>query len=271
MSETEDNSCDSPELARDQNRVLLADTHCHFGMYRNRANILARAVDAGVIVVAATSRPSEYRDLNQRFRGTRGLEVGLGFHPECAGSVYVPYELEIFREVVKNVRWISEVGMDGVIAEQVSTCFGNKPTLGAQADLLRSVLERVDENQVLSLHSRGAESHVVREVEAHGHRRAILHYFSGPHTAATQARDAGLYFSVHPEMLKSASGREFIQWVPVDGLLFETDGPYFRFKDHQIEPRDCVSFATDVADIRNVDPSALIRCVSDNYAHLVSG
>jgi TatD DNase family protein len=252
------------------NSTVIADTHCHFGAYSSRDEVLARAVDGEVKIVVATSRPSEYRDLSYRFGASSGIEIGLGFHPECAGSIYVPYELEICRQFVSKVKWISEVGMDAVIADGVSSNFGATPTLVAQRELLDIVLDMARPEQVLSIHSRGAEEDVIDAMRQHGLRRGVLHYFLGSNQLASKARDEGLSFSVHPHMLKSAEGREFVEWVPLDAMLFETDGPYFSTDGRPIEPMDCLNLASAVAEMRGMKTPDLMASVASNFDRLVS-
>jgi TatD DNase family protein len=49
-----------------------------------------------------------------------------------------------------------------------------------------------------------------------------------------KAIELGGYFSINPSMLKTKSGLEVINAVPIDRMLLETDAP-FTFKAQHIE------------------------------------
>ena len=182
--------------------VPIADMHCHLGMYADPEAVTSRANAVDVTVVVATSRASEYRGLIRHRRP--GLRIGLGIHPECAGSVYAPFEVEIFEREVTSTAWISEVGLDGVIADSVSACFGHVPDLAAQQELFDAVLSLAGPDKIYSVHSRGAAHRTVRMLADHGCRRVIMHGFDGSPADRDRALDVGCYFSIHPAMFEQS-------------------------------------------------------------------
>ncbi len=194
-------------------------------------------------MVAATSRASEYRDLSAAISAAPQVLVGLGMHPECAGSIYVPYELEIFTECAFVAKWISEVGLDAPIADAVSDKFGAQPHLDAQLELFNRVLDIAGPDKTYSVHSRGAAAQTLKALESHQIDRVVLHDFTGADKEMQQAIAMGYYFSLHPTMLTSASGARLMAALPLERMLLETDGPYYLWQDHRIEPSDCSSFA----------------------------
>lgn len=249
--------------------MALADVHCHLGMYLNPARVAQRAREADVEVVAATSRASEYRGL--RSEDWHGVTYGLGLHPECAGSVYAPLELEIFASEVEAASWISEVGLDGVIAERVSPHFGATPSLIAQQQLFETVLDIAGADRIYSVHSRGAASATLDILRSHGCQRVVLHSFDGSPEESNRAVMAGYYFSIHPTMLDSAKGRDLIRMLPDDLLLLESDGPYFEWLGHRIEPAHCREMVVALASVRSWSPADLEASMARNFAALTAG
>jgi TatD DNase family protein len=246
----------------------LVDAHCHIGKYPDRDGTVKRARAAGIRPIVATSRPSEFRDLIELFGTNADLDIGLGFHPECAGSVYVPTEIEIFNQYVGRARWISEIGLDGLIADSTSSHFGNIPTLDEQVALFRAVLDRAGCGKVYSIHSRGAESLTIDILNEFSIDRVVLHSFSGTLGEARRAVERGFYFSIHPAMVSTSEGRSIVNWLPVDRMLIETDGPYFAWHDRPIEPSDYREIVAEVSRTRRTDSRDLLDQLGRNYLTL---
>lgn len=249
--------------------MVLADTHCHLGMYADPEAVVARAGAAGAGIVVATSRATEYRGLRHLVRP--GVDLGLGMHPECAGSVYVPFELAIFAQEVASARWISEVGLDGVIDRCVSPCFGAVPDLNHQRELFDAVLDLAGPARAYSVHSRAAAAPTITMLRLHGCHRVVLHGFDGSPADARRAADAGFYFSVHPSMLQSPAGLALIRGLPRELLLVETDGPFYGWSGTHIEPAHCPGIVAALAEARNEPSQALEDQIAINLTALMTG
>lgn len=246
----------------------LADTHCHLGRYAARPAVLARTRLSGTAVLVATARPTESRDLAHVLGPRPDVEVGLGFHPEAAGSGYNEVEFAVLREIVDDFRWVSEVGLDGPIAAGVGPDFGNQPTMAAQQELFERVLAITGPTRGYSVHSRGAERLTVELLRRAGVRHAVLHCFGGDPAEMDAALDAGYHFSVHPSMLRRP---ELLRRLPADRLLLETDGPYERWTGRTIEPADCADLLDAVGAVRRDRTLDLGERVRDNYRALRAG
>jgi TatD DNase family protein len=245
---------------------VAADTHVHIDAYRQRDHVLDAARDAGVVPVIVSGRASEYRNLVALLAG-RGDEVriGLGLHPEAAGSVYAEHELAVLRDHIEGARWIAEVGLDGIIANSVGSFFGSQPSLGQQQQMLEEILSLGVERKLLSVHSRGAEARTVEILAAANARAASFHWFRGDLAAARQVADAGFHFSVNIDMTRTDEGQALIKWIPEELLLWETDGPFTSVDGRPSEPRDVVPLAEVVAGIRTVATETLLTRTWDNF------
>lgn len=221
--------------------------------------------------VVVTTRPSEYRNLHSLFadRGEH-LRLGLGIHPEAAGSVYAEHELRILRQLFDTTQWIAEVGLDGAIAEAVGSFFGSQPGLAEQERMLAEVLALGVRRKVLSVHSRGAEGRLLDMLREAGAPAVALHWYRGNREDAGRAIELGYLFSVNVDMLETAHGRELIRWLPAEHLLFETDGPFTTVDGRPSEPRDVVPLARRVASLRDVPSDEFLAQTLDNFRRLES-
>jgi TatD DNase family protein len=247
----------------------IQDTHCHLGLYRDRQRVLDRANAAAVGIVCATARPSEYRDSTQ-LRSQPSVSVGIGFHPEYAGSVYVSHEQAIFDDEISEAGWVSEVGLDALIADSVSPHLGGVPTMAAQIALFESVLSRTRDDQPISVHSRGAAETAINVLVAHEKPRVVLHFYDGPLDQAKRALDHGYYFSINPASILDSAARELIAWLPAERLLLETDGPFFPHDDRAREPGDLRLFVEDLAELRDDEAELLQKQIAANFDRLIN-
>lgn len=247
-------------------RYRYVDAHCHLGRYPDREGSIAAAARQGVLTVAATSKPSEYRDLRTVLAAIPGVEVGLGFHPEAAASVYQETELAIFGQCAADAYWISEVGLDGVIADRVSDSFGAVPAMAAQQELLEALLTLAGPGHPYSVHSRGAAARTLDVLAAAAFPHVVLHNFEAVHTDARRALDLGYYFSVNLASLEEQTGRDFARWLPVDRILTETDGPFVKTAGIYAAPADCRLVVERLAVLRGQDYELLANQIADNYS-----
>ncbi|WP_303727417.1 TatD family hydrolase [Denitrobacterium detoxificans] len=203
--------------------MRYVDMHCHPSFLDAMDPLLERASRDRVGMFANTVLPSEYvavRDVAEFFPGIR---LGLGLHPWwVAQGKADEREVCLFEELAPQCRYIGEIGLD----------FGKR--FAAERDGQGAVFRRVlaacarpGVPHVMSFHSSLAASVVMDEVERAGLSDAILifHWFSGSSDELTRARNAGWYFSVGERMLATKRGRAYLQAIPEDRLLLETDLP----------------------------------------------
>lgn len=214
--------------------MQYADTHVHIDSYEFPLEEIRACEKSDVVAVIATTRPSEFRRLYETYAGLETVRLGLGLHPEAAGSVYEPHELTIYEQQLDRTRWLSELGLDSVIAESAGSFFGSAPSLSIQTVMLERLLGFGVEGKVLSLHSRGAERQVLDMVRAAAPADAIFHWYRGDRPTAQQIANAGYFFSVNIDMIRDRKVHDFLRWVPSDLLLMETDGPFTAFDEGEI-------------------------------------
>lgn len=225
----------------------MLDTHYHFDFLpvQARASFLAELGRLGTDVVAQTVMPAGFvalEDGSERGESVPALR-SLGFHPWYIDDD-VEQQLATFARAVTRTRFIGEIGLD------FSPRRLDALPADQQISVLRSLFELVQkaassstndanaENTadpksyrpyVLSLHAVRSAGTVVELLSEHGLVDSgvipVIHRFNGTSDELTGLIRLGGYISVHPSMLTSKRGRAYIQQVPDDRLVLETDLP----------------------------------------------
>lgn len=247
----------------------LLDAHCHIDLYPDRQQVVADAVAGQVVILGVTNRASEYRNARQALADQPNLVLGIGIHPEAAGSVYLRHELTLFEQSVHTTPLISEIGLDRRLADRGPQYFGDAPTMKAQTALLERILEHDLRGKTLSVHSRGASRQVADMLQAAGHS-AIFHWYCDDLEDARYVAEKGFEFSVNPAMKDPRLGSpEVLRWIPAESLHLESDGPFVKWGDADMTPHHCREFISDLADLRNESEDDLTEQLSRNAARIL--
>lgn len=199
--------------------MALIDFHCHLqdaGGYRALADGQHKLFSAPPVVVSVTNQPSDWRALSRRNAQTGGVAWALGLHPEIR---HTKRDLDQFTDCAPLAEAIGEVGLD----------YGRSNEIEHVAQ--RAVLEHVlghpaVQGRILTLHSRGATTELLRMLADYRPSAAILHWFLGSPDDIDTAIDLDLFFSINDHMASSTRGKEVIALLPPNRVLLETDAPW---------------------------------------------
>jgi len=246
--------------------MTVLDMHCHLDLYPDREGVVADARANGVEPLVATNRASEFRNVRQVLADD--VTVGIGIHPEAAGSTYLSHELRLFSALVDSTPLISEIGLDEKLANRPSQYFGDSPTMKAQQDLFERILAHGLAGKVISVHSRGAER-LVADLLAQAGLTAVFHWFHGSLADAEHVASLGNSFSVNAAMLHSDRREDLLTWIPDDLLLLETDGPFVAWADGIMTPSQLPSFLDAIARLRGTTSESLREVISANSSRVI--
>lgn len=180
------------------------DAHAHIAPDVTTSQIAALG-DA--VVFAMTRSLSEASQVESRRDSS--LVWGVGVHPALA-TARAAWDPEWFKDLLGSFALVGEIGLDRRGGD-----------LARQRSILQEVLTIVRSEPVLvSVHSSGAPTEIVRHLHDTKVRGAILHWFNGDHADVQRAIDTGAYFSVN-----AAMPQEQIRKLPRDRVLCETDFP----------------------------------------------
>ncbi|KAI8582919.1 hypothetical protein K450DRAFT_225449 [Umbelopsis ramanniana AG] len=165
-------------------------------------------------------------------------EVGLDFSPHIVRNKDMPEEH--YRDIQTQV-------------------FRKQIELAIKADL------------PLNVHSRSAGHYAIEELQKAGAKRAVLHAFDGKASHALKGVEAGYYFSVPPSIIRSPQKQKLVSSLPLSHLLLETDSPALGpTKGDDNQPANAIISAQEIARIKDIDVSEVIRITGENARHLFS-
>jgi TatD DNase family protein len=239
----------------------LHDTHCHIDLQRDPVAVIERTEAAGVYTLAMTNVPSVFFATKQLLAGRRFLRPALGLHPELVATH--GHEIGLFEELLEETRYIGEVGLDYPR--------GTSHQRAAQRQVFARVLELAagKGDRILSVHSRGAANDVVEMVGAGFAGQVILHWYSGGMNTLERALENGLWISVNPAMLVSKRSRSWIEWLPRERVLVETDGPFVEVEGAHAEPRHAADVVAGLAELWKLDQNEVERVLGANFRRLL--
>jgi TatD DNase family protein len=198
---------------------ILVDAHTHFDMYEvdELQAALAQLQAQRVLSWSMSVDPRSYRRGQKIARDSQWVMTSFGIHPWYAPdhAAALPALLPLFEES----RHFGEVGLDYRFVEDKSAYPAQHQVFTA---FLRSAYDR---DQIVNLHTSGAEADVARLVRDYRVRRAVVHWYSGPAEPFQALVRLGCYFSIGVELTSSEKIREIAAAVPAERLLTETDNP----------------------------------------------
>jgi TatD DNase family protein len=220
---------------------------------------LADAKRHGVVVVAVTETPADFRRQASLLTEDRYLRPALGAHPLRVSQLR-GREFESFFASLGQTDYVGEIGLD--LSE------AGRRTARRQFEVFERILgdTRV-RSKVLTIHSRGAAKEVVDRMEQTS-AVGIMHWYTGSLSVAERALAAGLYFSVNPSMVRSKRGKRLLQLLPKDRVLTETDGPYCRVGSRKSLPSDVVSVVEHLGICWGVPGCQAADVIADNMSRL---
>lgn len=246
--------------------MTILDMHCHLDLYPQRDDTISAARSRGVEVLVVTNRATEFR--NVRAVLADDITVGIGIHPEAAGSTYLRHELALFEALVNTTPLISEIGLDEKLADRPSQYFGDSPTMKAQRALFERILESGLTGRVISVHSRGAER-LVADLLAQAGLTAVFHWFHGSLDDAEYVAGLGNSFSVNAAMLHVDERTDLLAWIPDDLLLLETDGPFVGWDGGTMQPSELPELLDALTRIRDRTSEDLRVVVEANSSRIL--
>ena len=209
--------------------LFLADMHCHLDFSPDPLALAREGRRCGTSFLSCTVSPQGYRRAKELLGAQPNVRVAAGLHPwwladgRCGGA-----DVDELESLAGSCRYVGEVGLD--FSPRV---LGPQPVPGAR-ERQQHAFERICGSasrggaQLISLHAVRASSEVLDILERTGAVKScacILHWFSGTSDELTRARRLGCFFSVNPRMLESRRGCAYVQAMPRDRMLLETDLP----------------------------------------------
>lgn len=207
--------------------MALVDFHVHIDFYDHPELIIEEYERLKIYTLFVTNLPEVYEKHLENFSHFKYVKLALGYHPELV----MDYRLneELFCKYLRRTNYVGEVGLD----------FTTKNDLVRQKQLesFRFVCKAISNKaKIISIHSRKAEAEVFETLKENQNKCAVFHWYTGSIKYMKDILDEGYYFSVNYKMVQTKNGQRILKQIPLDRLLFETDGPFIRKDRKKITP-----------------------------------
>src|SRR3990170_8344772 len=237
--------------------MKLIDAHIHLSDAEYTAHIeelVADAKNSNVAALVSNSMDLETSvrtlKLAEKYPGT--VYAALGIHPWNV-NVLKENELEETLKLIadqaqkKNVIAIGEISLDSKY----------ESSWDKQLMVFDKMLKLAETLSLpVIIHSRGTTAQIVDMLPSYNLKRVLLHWFSYPMTALSQAVSHGYYITEGPPAAYSNGIREVIANVPLTNLLTETDGPvkYYKppFNGQMTKPSFIRTVVEAISEIKNM-------------------
>ncbi|MGB0457427.1 MAG: TatD family hydrolase [Chitinophagales bacterium] len=250
----------------------LIDTHCHLydkAFDEDRLLASKRAQEKGLvnILMPNVDRVSLPRMLDLHQSNPTFFRPMLGLHP-CSVTGNYKEELSFLKSSIDKATFIAigEIGIDkywslDFINEQIDA-FEQQIDWAIQLDL------------PIVIHCRDAYPEIldILEQKKHTRLRGVLHCFTGSQADADRLIDMGFYLGLGGVLtFKNGGLAEWIQSIPLDRILLETDAPYLAptpYRGKRNEPSYIVEVAQKLADIHQSSLEAIAKKTTENAVKL---
>ncbi|PSR21591.1 MAG: TatD family deoxyribonuclease [Sulfobacillus acidophilus] len=252
--------------------VKLIDSHCHLqdpAFDGDRDDVYRRAQQSGIgLIVPGYTMPSSKAAV--AFACEKNDTWALvGIHPHDAKERRRS-DLDQLSEWVAHcdiVAGIGEIGLDyhynHSLPEVQRTVFLEQLTLARELNVAASV------------HTREAEEDTWQIIRTVGHRRGVIHCFTGTPEFAQRVVEFGwsISFSGAVTFKNAHDLRKVAETLPFDRLLIETDAPYLSpvpWRGQRNEPMRVIRVAEVLAALKNCSTEQLFAVTMGNAATLFS-
>jgi TatD DNase family protein len=197
---------------------MLIDAHAHIDKYNDLIdNALKETESYRVFTISNSMDPQSYKINLEIAERCKFVLPTFGIHPWEAHNY--GSDLIALDEYIDQSPMLGELGLDYHFVKDSSL-------YPAQKKVLEYFLEKaVEQNKIITLHTKGAEKDVLTLLESYNIKRAIIHWYSGPLNILNEYLDKGYYFTVGVEILFTEHIRMIARNIPDDLLLTETDNP----------------------------------------------
>ena len=251
---------------------MFIDVHCHLdfeGIIERLDEVIANARKAGLKVILTSGvNPETNRKILELAKKYDIVKPSFGLYPMDALSreeskenkFDVDKELEFWKKNKDKFISIGEVGLD----------YKNGKDKVMQKAVFEKILETAKElDKPVIIHSRKAELDALDILESSGHKKVIMHCFSGRKHLVKRAYELGYYFSIPTNVVRLQQFQEMVKEIDINHLFCETDAPFLSpFKDKRNEPAFVVESYKKIAEIKGMTLEEVKNNIWMNYQKL---
>jgi TatD DNase family protein len=250
--------------------MRFVDAHIHLSdkEYAGSVDeIIAEAKQSNVAALVSNSVDLETCSDNLRLteKYPEIVYVALGVHPWNLQTI-TEDELEKTLRLIeeqRNNRAVVAIGETGLDIKHIEI-------LETQVNVFKRMLQMAEKLGLpVVVHSRGMTTQVLETLSSYSLKGVLLHWFSNPISALSEAVDKGYYITEGAPTAYSNGIREVVKKVPMANLLSETDGPvhFFRppFEGKRTTPAFIPTVVKAIAEIKKLDVEDVADQIAQNF------
>jgi TatD DNase family protein len=258
--------------SQDGRAPIFIDSHAHLAdaaFAGDRDAVISRARDAGAVAIICIGESLDTAAVAAQVARDNPEFVfsTAGIHPHDAAVFEAARDIPKLRALMSDSAVaVGECGLD--------YHYDNSPRQAQRVAFSAQVALAGELGKPVVVHTREAEDDtrsIIREAQTAG-VAGVLHCYTGSHSLAEFALDAGWYVSFSGIVtFRKWLDDDLLRLVPGDRLLVESDSPYLApvpFRGKRNEPAWVPNTISKVATARGDDPIALGRTTSKNAQRL---
>ena len=244
---------------------------CHTHIYDDAFSadfeqMLARAkkVLSGIIVVGEGPE-SNRKVLAICQKYISFLFPGLALHPD---KVHLLTDAQIDEEISfirkqKNLVCIGECGLDYLWAQKSGSF---EETKRRQQETFRKFIALADKMKLpLNIHSRRADSVVVKILKELKPKKAVLHGFSGSLAEAKEMFTRGYKIVIGTNLFFSKETKSYVKGLPLEAFVLETDSPVQApVRGQRNEPANVALVVKEIARLKRITEDDVVVTTNKN-------
>jgi TatD DNase family protein len=250
--------------------LKLVDAHIHLSdqEYADHTNeLVADAKASNVVALVSNSMDlqTSMQSLKLAEQNSGLVYAALGIHPWNV-NILKENELDETLKLIEDqahknsIAAIGEIGLD----EKYEKIWDKQLMV---FDKMLRMAEKLALPVII--HSRGTTTRIVEMLPSYNLKRVLLHWFSYPITALSEAVSHGYFITEGPPATYSNGIREVIAQVPLTNLLTETDGPvkYYKqpFNGQMTKPSYISNVIEAVAEIKKKQVDDVAEQIATNF------
>ena len=294
----------------------MKDTHVHIAMSPIKENLMMDIAEfvenGGRKILAQTTDKYDYietinevDEINRKYENLADLAIGI--HPtifleglnkndlkDIDIYTYAKKQLDLFDEIFeknkRKAKAIGEVGLDYFEMDELQDVDNKniEELKEIQKNTFRHITKLAVENSLpLSIHSRDIRGRAettnnILEILAHegkGVVKGVFHSYTGEIDQLQNILDMGFYvgFNAIITYPNAQNVREILREVPLDRILFETDGPFLPTQSIRKNKKESKRYGRPVliqeiieyaSQIKDIPPKKLEEMTDQNYINL---
>ena len=193
------------------------------------------------------------------------LALGIYPHPNMSKVKSLDEDFNWIKSNIKNAVAIGEVGLD-YSYENIT-----EKDKESQKALFSKFIDLSIENKLpIIIHSRKAEKDVIDLLIQKNAKKVVLHCFSGNKKLIKLAYEAGFYFSIPTNIVKSQHFQMIVEIADISKILTETDAPFLSpYRDNKPnQPKNILESLTVIAKLKNMTIEETSNAIFQNFQKL---